>query len=225
MAQFLIEKTLIGAALLLTAGFGIAVGIKHVEDKGGASGRHAGPQAIIDGGQAKPPVMVTHLNVAGGADQAREIVGYNPLDRLDEQAIPGAALAGLGEFAQADPVFTLKIQAPDIDVALSSLRKIYSQIKPSDAQALDFAVRFLAVTKLKGSEFAAYGQDPSAIPDQALYKHILPLIDGKTPMEVMVAARNEQLRLKEARKKIPVDPFDRMELERQGQLPGITLPR
>ncbi|QRD62711.1 hypothetical protein [Xanthomonas citri] len=168
---------------------------------------------------------LSHLDSAAAAEQ---VVNFNPLTNpaADAETVSAASLAELGEFASANPVFTLKIRAPDIDVAMSSLQQIYGQLEPSDAQALDFAVRFLAVTKLKGSEFAAYGQDPSAIPDAALFRHILPLIDGRTPMQVMVAARAEQVRLSEYRKQVPADPFDRMEMERQGQdpVPGMTIP-
>ncbi|KLB23470.1 hypothetical protein SM77512_22025, partial [Xanthomonas hortorum pv. gardneri] len=83
----------------------------------------------------------------------------------------------------------------------------------------------LAVTRLKGTDFTAYGQDPTAIPDTALFQHILPTINGRTPMQVIVEARKEQERLAQAREAIPVDPFDRIEMERRGQPPGMSIPR
>lgn len=191
---------------------------------GHESGR-TGPQALVDQSKAEAHRSVNRLSRLDGSDRAMEVVSYNPLAQLGGTDSASATLAELGQFSPADPAFRLQIQAPDIDVALSSLQQIYAQLDTDDAQALDFAVRFLAVTQLKGADFAAYGQDPSAIPDSALFKHILPLIDGKTPMQVMVSARAEQVRLDRARQQVPVDPFDRIEMERKGQLPGMTIPR
>ena len=188
----------------------------------------ANAQALLD--KAQPSRQADPVNRLSGtapeaAHRAQQMVESRVLDQVDTSG--AAVLSELGQFAPASPVFTLKIQAPNIDVALSSLQEIYAQLEPNDAQALDFAVRFLAVTRLRGGDFAIYGEDPAAIPDNALFQHILPIIDGRTPMQVMIDARNEQEKLRQARAEVPVDPFDRIEMERrnQGQLPGMSIPR
>ncbi|MCW0399250.1 hypothetical protein NB700_001806 [Xanthomonas sacchari] len=215
-----LRMALVGGALCASA-IGLVLAYQQMAGTGLRT-----PQSLIGQSEVDGSRTVNRLSHLDSADAAEQVVNFNPLTNPGHSEPGAAALAELGQYTSNDPVFTLRIRAPDIDVAMNSLQQIYAQLNTNDAQALDFAVRFLAVTKLKGSDFAAYGQDPSAIPDNALFRHILPLIDGQTPMQVMVAARAEQVRLGEYRKQVPADPFDRMEMERQGQdpVPGMTIP-
>lgn len=208
--------------IMIAIGFGCAVLVNHLRQ----GEPDNSPQALLHGTAAKPVVAVNRLSgITTTAARAIEVVSANPLEQLNDHPGRAAALSEMGEFASSDPVFTLTISAPNIDIALDSLKRIYAELPERDAQALDFAVRFLAVTRLKGSDFTAFGEDPTSIPDAALFKHILPVIDGRTPMQVIVDARQEQERLKKAREEIPVDPFDRIEMERRGQPPGMSIPR
>ncbi|MFA3864191.1 hypothetical protein P2B13_16390 [Xanthomonas perforans] len=184
------------------------------------------PQNLLSRLAPRSAVAVNRLsNIKDTAGLASEVTSIDPLTQLNNHPGRVAALSELGQFAEGDPTFTLTINAPNIDVALDSLKQIYAALPANDAEALDFAVRFLAVTRLKGTDFTAYGQDPTAIPDTALFQHILPTINGRTPMQVIVEARKEQERLAQAREAIPVDPFDRIEMERRGQPPGMSIPR
>nr|WP_312130747.1 hypothetical protein [Stenotrophomonas pavanii] len=219
------RMALLGGALLAVAGFVAAIGYQKI---GGTGTSPRTPQSLVTSGSSNRSHTVNRLSNLNSASDAEHVVSYNPLTNQErsEATANAATLAELGQFASANPVFVLRIRAPDIDVAMNSLQQIYAQLEPTDAEALDFAVRFLAVTKLKGSDFTAYGQDPTAIPDSALFKHILPLIDGQTPMQVMVTARAEQERLSAYRRQVPADPFDRIEMQRQGKdpVPGMTIP-
>lgn len=185
-------------------------------------------QAIANQASSSKHDSVVRLSNRDISEAALKVAVLDPLANLDDNVGVVSSLAEMGDtgaFINTDPAFTVRIDAPDIDIAMASLASAYSVISERDAAALDFAVRFLAVTKLKGSDFAAYGQDPSAIPDAALFKHILPLINGKTPMQIMIVARNEQERIAKEQEAIPADPFDRIEMQRSGQMPGITIPR
>ena len=209
--------------LLIAVGFAGAVAVNKLLPSGDADRT---PQSLLSKTTARPAVAVNRLSgMSGTGEQALDVVSANPLDQLASHPGRVAALSEMGQCADGDPAFTLTINAPNIDVALDSLRQIYAAMPEADAQALDFAVRFLAVTRLKGSDFTAFGQDPTSIPDSALFQHILPTINGRTPMQVIVEARQEQERLKQARQEIPVDPFDRIEMERRGQPPGMSIPR
>ena len=209
--------------LLIAAGFACALAVNHFWPQ--SSGDRT-PQSLLGAVVPRPAVAGNRLSgIKDTAELASEVTSADPLTQLNNHPGRVAALSELGQFAEGDPAFTLTINAPNIDVALDSLKQIYAAMPDSDAQALDFAVRFLAVTRLKGSDFTAYGQDPTAIPDTALFQHILPTINGRTPMQVIVEARREQERLAQARQGVPVDPFDRIEMERRGQPPGMSIPR
>lgn len=221
-------KTDLSQHFYLIGGLLIAVGFAGVAvNKLGQPGEvRRTPQSLLSGAPAKPNVEVNRLSgINGTADQAEQVTSIDPLTQLNSHPGRVAALSEMGQFVEGDPAFTLTINAPNIDIALDSLKRVYAALPEPDAQALDFAVRFLAVTRLKGSDFTAYGQDPTAIPDTALFQHILPAINGRTPMQVIVEARREQERLQQARQEIPVDPFDRIEMERRGQPPGMSIPR
>lgn len=209
--------------LLVVAGLAGALAVNHFRPP---VSTERTPQSLLSAAVPKPAVAVNRLStIKDTAELASEVTSLDPLTQLNNHPGRVAALSELGRFAEGDPAFTLTINAPNIDVALDSLKQIYAALPENDAQALDFAVRFLAVTRLKGADFTAYGQDPTAIPDTALFQHILPTINGRTPMQVIVEARKEQERLAQAREAIPVDPFDRIEMERRGQPPGMSIPR
>lgn len=212
-----------GAVAALAGSYGVTLAYKSLGQSSSTAAKT--PQAIVESSRAGGHDLVVRLSNRDISDAALKVASLDPLADLDDQVSVASSLAEMGQFAPADPAFTFKILAPDIDTAMQSLQEAYTELAPNDAQALDFAVRFLAVTKLKGSDFAAYGQDPTAIPDSALFKHILPLINGRTPMQIMVTARNEQIRIDEQRQEMPADPFDRIEMQRSGQMPGMTFPR
>lgn len=80
---------------------------------------------------------------------------------------------------------TLRIDARSAQSLTASLEAIKGRLSEVDAQGFNAAVRVVMVTSLPPNLLA--GQ--KNVTDQEIWTHILPVLDGKTPMDVLLAAR------------------------------------